>query len=1019
MHPDDFKHLVKRLSLTRERLAEYLFERLAPCRIEFAPEAVPAFWPPPAEGWRTLSPGDTWGTAWQYGWFRIRCEWPESMVGKEPVLDLRLGGEGLVYTEDGHPLTAISLYSVYAPASEKHFVRLGHAEPAGELVFYVRCAAHFYNGLLVARGETPRRAPMNYTEYSARFTVADIGCFSPEVKRYLLLLHYYENLLKSVKPDPNAPGFLARKWGAIIRRSLNCYGEEMRNLPAAIQILEDELPRPAESWQPTAHAVGHAHLDIAWLWPVDEGVQKAVRTFSEQLTNIERHPGYIFGASQAYLYEQVKAFAPEVFERIRKAVAAGQWEIQGAMYVESDSNCTCGESLVRQFLYGKAFFQREFGVDVQNVWLPDSFGFSAVLPQIARQAGCFAMVTAKPFWASVQNKDNCHKFPYSTFQWRGLRDTLLVDILPMCYYNGMLTPDMLNFAADYFTENDILDDFLVPFGIGDGGGGPTDEMIERGPLAADSAGVPKARFSTAGECLGRQVKHLEELPVWDGEIYLECHRGTLSNIARMKQLNRQLERQLRNLETVNVSTGARLHPETLEKMWKTLLLNQFHDILPGSAIPAVYQRAFRELEGLATQADSEMQELVRANTRQEEDALLLFNPTSLTHHELVELPGHTACFAEITVPPLSSHPLHNCRKLAEEALPVSLPIGKEETVVLENESVRYLFDTKGRLLSARLKKDGIEYLQEGAPANILACYVDRPNLYDAWEIDREYMEMPPFLPEARLVEHTQSPACETLRFAFTWENSIASQTIRLASHSCRLDFVTEVEWHETHRVLRVAFPLALRFDEVRCDLDFGYIQRTALDNTNEQRYQFEFSCHKYIAAGNGNQRAALLNNGKYGASARNNTLGLTLLRSARYPDEITDRGHHAFTYSFLPYDGSSGDAPMLQEAVALNAPLLQFPGCTGTLSTPIQNIAIPGVTLEALKQAEDNSGDLILRLVEQAGDHAQGTLAFALPARISENNLLEQPITGTERDAGRSFTLAFRPFEIKTIRCKF
>ncbi len=1021
MQPDEYKHLAGRLALTRERLAEYLHDRVAVCEAEFAPETTPAFWPPPTTGWRRIEIGETWGHAWQYGWFRFRCEWPQEAAGEEPVLDLRLGGEGLVYTEDGHPLAAVTAYSVYVPSLEKRHIRLGRPVGAGPLVFYARVAAHFYNGLLVSPGETPHRAPMNYTEYRAVFTCAELARLNRPVQRYIRLLQHFEGLLKGENPD--APSFLARRRAGVVRQSLNRYAENPANLDEASLLLEEALRQPAEPWQPVACAVGHAHLDIAWLWPLDEGVQKAVRTFAEQLTNIERQPGYIFGASQPYLYEQVKAFAPALFERIRQAVRDGRWELQGAMYVEADSNCIGGESLARQFLYGKSFFQREFGVDVQTVWLPDSFGFSAVLPQIARQAGCFAMVTAKPFWASVQNKENCQKFPYSAFRWRGLRDDLLVNILPMCYYNGVLTPDMLDFAAATFTENDRLDRFLVSFGIGDGGGGPTEEMIERGRLVQNASGTPRVRFSAAVECLRHQARQLDDLPAWDGEIYLELHRGTLSNIARIKFLNRKIERDLLNLEALNAAFGGKLSPSDLEKLWKVLLINQFHDILPGSAIPSVYQHAFQELEAVSAKARAAARKIIEAATVQENDSLLLFNPTSLPHHEVLELPASgqdspLPSFNEVTIPPFSTLVLHHRQELAAQSRPAEAPVfDADGLATLENATVRYRFDACGRLVSACRKADGFEFIPPGRPANILACHVDRPNKYDAWDIDCEYERMPPILPDVTPRARLLSPACQQLEVEYRWEHSAIRQHIRLAAHSDRLDFITEADWHENHRMLRVSFPLSIHFTEVRCDLGFGFLRRTALRNTTAQRNQFEFACQRYLACGDGPDRAALLNDCKYGANARDGALGLTLLRSARYPDELTDRGRHRFTYAFLPYDGTCGDAMLLQEALALNAPLMQFPDRAGDLVSPVQAVAIPGVTLETLKTAEDGSGDLVLRLVEQLGAHAAGSVEFARPVQATCVNLLEEG-SGAPALSGAALPLAFAPFEIKTLRSR-
>ena len=499
------------------------------------------------------------------------------------------------------------------------------------------------------------------------------------------------------------------------------------------------------------------------------------------------------------------------------------------------------------------------------------------------------------------------------------------------------------------------------------------------------------------------------LPTWDGEIYLELHRGTISNIARMKRLNRMAERRLENLEFLNVSLCGGLEPGVLETLWKRLLLNQFHDILPGSAIPSVYQRTFRELEELIQKADAEVLSMVSKATLPEEDSLLLFNPTSHPHHELIW--GDDGRCSEVTLPPFSSQVIH-----PSELAPLrsSLP-PRDGLYTLENPLVRYQFDSNALLVSAMHKATGRELIPRNRPANLLACHVDRPNQYDAWEIEREYMNMPQARPETKILSFSATLFCQVLEVEYRWENSTARQRILLAGNSARLDFVTEVDWHETHRMLRVEFPLSLHFDQVRCDLGFGFIRRSALDNLTSERNQFEFSCQKYIACGEDGDRAALLNDCKYGASARNGALGLTLLRSARYPDELTDRGHHSFTYSFLAF---SDEATLLQEAVALNAPLLQFPGRTGTITSPVKELAVPGAALEALKFAEDGSGDFIVRLVEQLGEHASGTLEFSFPVDISSVSLLEEPGSRIAPCKGTSIHLAFQPFEIISLRCR-
>ena len=1007
---DEYKHLKKRLRLTQDYLADYLYDRVTDCRLEFVREKEGCFWPPPEKGWQPIRPGERWGSAWEYAWFRIICDWPNSASGKMPVLNLKLGGEGLVYTEDGKPMIAISRQSIYS-SDKKHFVPLHRKVSARRLVFYARVVGSFYNGLQISPGgDMPRRAPMNYTQFDAKVIEANIGVMNEEVRLYLQLLKCYDGMFLSLDKG-GAPGFRLRRIAGIVRDSLNCYAEDLSNIPAAIRILKEELSRPAEEWQPTAHCVGHAHLDVGWLWPVSEGVQKAVRTFSEQLTNIRRNPDYVFGASQAYLYEQVKAFAPSVFKGIQRAVKAGQWEIQGGTYVEMDSNCAGGESLVRQFLYAKEFFQKEFGVDVRTVWLPDSFGFSAVLPQIARSAGCDSMVTSKPFWAAVQNKENCVKMPYSTFAWYGLRDCLLVNILPMCYYNGVLYPDLLNTCAENCTENDIINDFLVTFGIGDGGGGPKEEHIEEGRLVFNTSGVPKVKFAPSTDAIERQMLKLSELPRWDGEIYLEMHRGTLTNIAGIKKLNRRLELRLKSMELLNVLLGGGIPQEQIECWWKVLLLNQFHDILPGSSIPLVYERAFREMSAAMKEMDEAVLALVKKSTeRAPSGTHLLFNPTSVARRELVEVNGRQAlCEVEP----------YGCVTMKESEMTLCPKLGRRvmgRTAVLENDKVRYEFDRNGRLTSAFMKETRTELVGE-RPGNLLACYVDKPNMYDGWDIDSEYEHITPILPKVKQITSFSNECCQELRFSYAWGKSTAEQRVRLVMGSARLDFVTSVDWHETHRMLRVDFPLALSFSQVRCDLDYGFINRPAHRNTESERNQFEFSCQRFIAAGEGMQRVALLNDCKYGAKARENSFGLNLLRSARYPNEVTDRGMHHFTYSFLPYSGVRGDAEVLEEAIALNQPLLDFPGCKGVIRMPVETLEIPGVTLEAVKFAQDGSGNMILRLVEHFGQASSGVIAFAKGGQLQENNVLEQKIRSLGK--GRKFTLEFAPFEIKTLRMKW
>ena len=1017
MQLDDLNYVKRLLNVVMERLRDEVYTDQRDLKVEFSNENTDQVWPPPTS-WRKLATGEQWGDAWSYGWFKLSGKWSkEDIESKNCIMHLDLGGEGQIFEENGKQLTAISRFTVFLPNSEKVWVELPDAQE-GEFTYYARVSAHYLNGLAMDT-EAYRSTPMNYNKFNAAVGYAHYGVRNQDIFDFRRELKLVSGMLKTSKEN-----YRSRKIAGIAQEALNCYADNYNNIPAARKVLEKLWQLPAEAIQPKAVAVGHAHLDIGWLWTVEEGGEKAIRTFAEQITHIERSDDYIFGASQPYLYEQIEKRCPELFKRIQKAVAAGRWELQGGMYVEADTNCAGGEAIVRQFLYGKRYFKQKFGVDVKTVWLPDSFGFSGILPQIAQKSGCFAMVTAKPFWAHDHERELCSKFPYSHFRWQGIGgNEILVNILTECYYNGTLQPENFNDVYEYFTENDLVDEFIVSFGVGDGGGGPNMEMVKIGRMQKNLLGSPRVEFSRAAASLERQNLIKERFPLHAGEIYLELHRGTLTTISKIKKLNRMIEGKLFELDYLNAIVPEPIKASELEKIWKILLLNQFHDILPGSSIPELYRRNFAALEALIDETEKHKHALAEQLLEKNDNAVTLFNPHAVDCTSTVKLPDDWqsvtgdypqelrdgALAVRVNVPAHSSITLYQAPGAAAAVVP-------QAGFTLENSIIRYTFDKNGHLIEAYDKAAGYQMIAPGKYGNDLKLYVDRPTQFDAWDVEIDYERMAIAPDAVRLIEHSKGACSEQLTFEFKFNKSTILQTIVLNNNSARLDFRTDVNWHENHRMLRTDFPLSIDFDNVRCEQGFGFIRRSARRNTINERHCFEFAAQRCILAGDGMNRAALMSDCKYGYKAANGAIGLNILRSPRYPDEITDRGLLSCTYSFMVYSGMS-DEIARSEALELNRPPMLLTGLAGTVDNLLQQINIDGVSVEALKVSEDDPAIRVLRLVEQYGNAVTGEVKFNRPCSIAESDLQENPLTPWS-GLQQQIDLEFKPFEIKTLMLK-
>ena len=967
--------------------------------------------------------GEAWGNLWESAYLHLSGTIPQEWRDLPVAFRINIGGEALLFDDLGVPSRSFTNTSVFAAQYRREFHEFSRRAVPGKLDLWLECSAC---GILGA--ETNPDVP------GARCDIGVIrllryGIFRPEILILKWKLEVALGLLGlrfgNVNCQPEAVhcafpagSFQEARLRAVIASAIDCYADNPARASAACAVLDRVLKIPAPPGTMRVAAVGHAHIDTAWLWPVRETARKCVRTFANQIALLAKYPEYVFGASQPQHYCFVKKLAPQLYRKIKEAVSSGRWELQGGMWVEADCNLPSGESLVRQFLHGKNFFRDEFGVDVQNLWLPDVFGFSAALPQIIRKAGCRHFLTQKICW------NNYNKFPHHAFRWTGIdRSQVLAFFPPEDNYNSLLSPEQLNYGADNFRENHIHEEFLSLFGIGDGGGGPQESFIERGRMCADLNGSPRVCFGRADAFFRRLEAVEERLPVWYGEIYFEMHRGTLTSQARIKRDNRRCEQLLAATEYLSSHLAADLYPgKALDLAWKTLLRNQFHDILPGSSIHEVYQEAAREHAEIATCCEELTKRAAEILFRQDSSCLTCCNTLDRTISARIALPPEwegcaeaeaeatpEGTFIQQTLPP-------GITVFHRGSRPVFTPQTDAERV-LENEWIRYRFDENGLLVEAFDKGFGRNVL--AAPGNVWGFYVDQPTGYDAWNIERYYENEPA---EAVVLtgcsSRRSSPLGSEISLTFSCGTSRIFQRVRLNTDSRLLTFDTRVDWQERNRMLRVAFPTAMDTDEAAFDIQYGFVRRRARCNTEWDLARFEVVHHRYVDFSEAGYGVALLNDCKYGCKAFDGVIDLALLRSPGWPDENADRGEQYFRYGLLPHPGNLAESDVECQAAAFNRQLLCFDGMDGeNVKAPIRRIRGMGVGIEAIKQAE-KSEDLIVRIVALTDRPAHGEFQCASGYRsVRECDLMEwTPGKELPLSAGNCFEISLKPFEIKTLR---
>lgn len=992
------------------------------CQVAVTDEEVP-FEKRNDLSYHPITPGEKWGDEWQSGWFHVTGVIPEHWERTKVKLLFNPGGEGLIFDPQGSPVARVTGGSVY----NESFVRNEWLLPEnftgnGKVDIFIEGAANTLFGLVFDTDKELRKEhPQG--RFTGILTECRLGLFDEEIWQLCI---DFKVILELIQGLPEKDHRRKRHVRTCLKAIEIC---KTVSPAAAREVLKQEIFSITPSGAlMTVHGVGHAHIDTGWLWPVRETVRKCARTFAAQLDLIERYPEYIFGASAPQHYAFIKARYPELYRKIKDAVKKGNWELQGGMWVEADCNVISGESMVRQFLHGKNFFMDEFGVEVKNLWLPDVFGYSGSMPQILKGSGCDFFLTQKLSWSQFNT------FPYKTFNWKGIDGTcVLTHFPPENSYNSQLKADRQLKAQSEYPEGCIVPDYMSLFGIGDGGGGPYPELIERGRRLAHLDGVPRFKFDKAENFFNTIAPFKDELPVWQGELYLELHRGTLTTQSRTKKLNRKNEQLLTETEFLCSMLPFEEYPqEELDRLWKLLLLNQFHDIIPGSSIHMVYEQTEKELQEIHDSAEKLCRTAAMKLFPEAEGKAVVVNTLSRACETVVELPSEWKEYkifdekgnaletqdssgkllVKVTLPGSSATELRRGEKTSVTTQ------GSEEnagTLTLENEFVRYEFAPDAKLISAFDKKNNCSILAPGTSGNALALYHDEPRNWDAWDIDHTYMAQTPLAPEgitAKLIE--RGPLRKTLRFELALSRSKIFQEISL-EQGYRLDFKTVVEWHEEHKMLRTSFDVNVSAQEASFDIPYGFVKRPTHQNTSWEFARFESCGQRYADLSSDDYGVALLNDCKYGYHVTGNTLDINLLRSPVYPDHLADQGEQRFTYSLLPHKGNLVNSSVMAEAALLNrAPRVICNAAKGV--SPICHLESSGITLEVVKKAEKEPC-FILRLVENRGERSRGKLVFTSQVNVAETSLLEWEEKEIASSA-ETLQIELAPFEIRTLKLR-
>lgn len=999
------RQIAQRFSLWKEELKRHLYTPVG--TVDFTFFSSPDTLTPGEAAARPACPapaGTKWGGMWEYGWFFGKVTLPAACEGKRTVLFSRVGGEQLVYA-NGRAIGSIDKGHAYNTLSRE--------AKAGE-TFILQIESYAGHGpRLEALGPCPPERPAIPPVSGPQCTVEEsvIAVWNEDAYQLMLDVEALDQL-QQVLPDKSLRALKVAEALDQFTRIADFelpHARREESFRRAREALREALSCVNGSTAPTMWMFGQSHIDLGWLWPLEETYHKSVRTYSTQLALMEEYPEYRFLLCEPALLDMLMERDKEVWERVKEAFRQGQIEPEGAFYVECDTNMPSGESLIRQLMYGKEWFRQQFGRDALVAWQPDTFGYSAVLPQIFKKLGIRYFATEKLLRADPETQ----RFPYQNFIWEGM-DGSCVEALSFFKANAPVNPQLLHkrWEADRSQLRNI-DTMLYSFGYGDGGGGADRDMLEMIRRLRDLEGAPRARWGTLRGFFEETSRQAQKNR-WTGELYLAWHRGTYSVQRRQKEAMRRAENALREAEALLSQLPEEWEEwrEPLKKSWKTLMINQFHDIAGGVGIARVHKEAEEALRGICEKwqpvCDGWRRKVYGIENG---NGYVFVNSLPWTRNGWAALPDGREIF--VSVPPMGAVSASDAEETPKDRVRA---LETAEGYVIQNGCLRAVIDRRGRITGLTDLQSGLEMLSDKQVMNDWRLYKNVQTVYDAWEMDREWQSgyMPDAVQgKAQLTKQTEFCAEITVNYSFG--NSAARQIIRLRAGEPQVEFETEADWHERRKMLKVHFESNILCDDAIHEIQFGHVKRPCHRSHPFAADRYEVSNHRFSALCEGNRGFALLNNGLYGLSTGRGEMALTLLRAPLVPDDTCDRGLHRFAYALRLIQGPFRSSQVVRAGYEFNVPLSVLPGSCQR-QTGLHTNEESGVILETVKPAEDGKG-VILRLYESLGETEEAVLCLPGEGELFLSSMDEREEAFLEKSD--KIKLLLHPFEIQTLRVRF
>jgi alpha-mannosidase len=977
--------------------------------------------------WVPFSIGSVWDNGGKTLFFKANFHVPQRLKGEKIYMNLVVGGEALVYI-NGSPHNGLDI--------NRNLIRLKEQNQDGPIEVLIEATKDWLQATL------SKWSSSEYKEHV--FSKANLVIIDDEIYNF-----YYDALVAVDTLQVMDESETKRKVKQVIQGSFKIIksfrDKDKLNeyIESAHKFLKEGLANvPEDCVYPQLACIGQSHIDVAWMWPYRETIRKCSRTFSTAVNLMEEYPNFTFTQSQAQLYEYMKLHYPEIYNRVREKVKEGKWEVEGGMWVEPDCNLISGESFVRQFLYGKRFFKEEFGVDCKICWLPDTFGYSASMPQILKKCGIEYFMTIKVYW------NDTNRFPFVTFKWKGIDGTELLSHCP-AGLNTPFAPSHIVESTRFLSKGIMSDEVMYLYGWGDGGGGVTREMLETEKRLRNFPGINRCISSKAVDFFKRLEMKSQTYPTWHGELYLEKHRGTYTTHADNKKNNRKQEflyRDAEILSSISMLIGEDFTYPDLEKGWRMLLLEQFHDVLPGTSISEVHEDSRNNYEKIAiigSEAKNKASVLLSniIDTSGSKESLIVYNTLSwdrqdiaravinckdfiiqdnegneITYQIITDEPGRKEIIFCAKTPSLG-YSVYNISPGKGSVRPVNSSTAAERQ--FENSFYKIELSMDGTLTRVYDKINHREVISKDKRGNVFQIFNDA-DPGDAWDIRPSYQENMEEIDEVVSIEVIEIGSIRTVvRIVKRYNNSVFTQDMILYEDIPRIDFDTFVDWQEDLKMVKVAFSVDIVVDKATFDIAYGNIQRSTHNNTSWEQAQFEVSAHKWADLSEQGFGVSLMNDCKYGYDIKNGIIRLTLLRSTVFPDKNADRGTHSFVYSLYTHSGDWRVGNTAKRAYELNVPLVVKSESEHEGLLPKKgsffSISCDNVMLETLKKAEEGN-ELVVRVYEYMGIQSEVELEslFSIKEAV-ECNLMEET-EGPIEAFDNSLKFKIKPYEIKTFR---